>query len=362
MSERTRKPRPRSPQTVSLDDVARLAGVSTMTVSRVLNRSGAVSRTTRERVVQAATTLNYRPNLAAKTLSSGRARSIGVITMEGAVDGPTSALAGIEQDARALGFAVTMSILPELTPESVADAVDYLQTQAVAGIVVNAPHSGLDDSLVGAMETPMVAMEGIRGRTPVVAVDQVRGAQLATQHLIELGHVGIHHISGPLDRLEALERSQGWESTLRAAGLEPAGTSVGDWSPRSGYELTRAIVDRGDVTAIFVANDLMAIGVLRALREAGIDVPGQVSVVGFDDIAESAYLSPSLTTVHYDFYELGRRTLAELLAEVADGQRARSGTKIMLEPSLVTRESSGPAPVRRAAGRRGAARRASSPG
>ncbi|SDS17540.1 LacI family DNA-binding transcriptional regulator [Microlunatus soli] len=328
---------------MSLDDVARLAGVSTMTVSRVLNSSGAVSKETRARVVTAATTLNYRPNLAAKTLSSGRARSIGVITMEGAVDGPTSALAGIEQDARALGYAVTMSILPELTPESIADAVDYLQSQAVAGIVVNAPHSGLDDSMVTAMDTPMVAMEGIRGRTPVVAVDQVRGAELATQHLIDLGHTAMHHIGGPEDRLEALERRQGWEATLAAAGLEPLGVSVGDWSPESGYELARAAAAGGEATALFVANDLMAIGALRALSELGIAVPDQVSVVGFDDIAESAFLTPSLTTVHYDFYELGRRTLTELLSEVAAGEIAASGTKIMLEPSLIVRESSGPA-------------------
>ena len=340
MSERTRKSRPRSAQSVSLDDVARLAEVSTMTVSRVLNRSGSVSKATRDRVARAAATLNYRPNLAARTLSSGRARSIGVITMEGAVDGPTSALAGIEQDARALGYAVTMSILPELTPASIADAVDYLQSQAVAGIVVNAPHAGLDDSLVASMDTPMVAMEGMRGRTPVVAVDQFRGAELATKHLIELGHTAIYHISGPQDRLEALERQQGWESTLKEAGLQPAGVSVGDWSPQSGYDLACDAVRLREVTAIFVANDLMAIGVLRQLHEAGVRVPDDISVVGFDDLAEATFLTPSLTTVHYDFYQLGRKTLEELLAEVAAGDSRTLGTKIMIEPSLVVRESS----------------------
>ncbi|MBO0813515.1 MAG: LacI family DNA-binding transcriptional regulator, partial [Microlunatus sp.] len=216
MTEQVRKPRSRSSQAASLDDVAKLAGVSTMTVSRVLNSRGSVSRQTRERVAKAATRLNYRPNLAAQALSSGRSRTIGVVTMEGAVDGPTSALAGIEQDARSLGYSVTMSILPELTPTSIADAVDYLQTQSVAGIVVNAPHTGLDDSLVTASTIPMVAMEGMEGHTPVVAVDQHRGAQLATAHLIDLGHKAICHIAGPQNRLEALERQQGWQDTLEA--------------------------------------------------------------------------------------------------------------------------------------------------
>lgn len=342
MTERMRKPRPRSSQSVSLDDVARLAGVSTMTVSRVLNSRGSVSRQTRERVVRAATSLNYRPNLAAQALSSGRSRTIGVITMEGAVDGPTSALAGIEQDARALGYSVTMSILPELTPASIADAVDYLQGRSVAGIVVNAPHVGLDDSLVTALATPMVAMEGIEGHTPVVAVDQHLGAELATSHLIGLGHRRICHIAGPQDRLEALERNEGWRDTLAVAGLQPAAMLVGDWSPSSGYELAREAVRESDVTAIFVANDLMAIGVLRALHELHIVVPDEVSVVGFDDIAEAGFLTPSLTTVHYDFYELGRRTFRQLLAEVASGDDGSPGgrrEKIMMEPSLVIRES-----------------------
>lgn len=351
MTERTRRQRPRSSQTVSLDDVARLAGVSTMTVSRVLNNRGSVSGQTRDRVVNAAEQLNYRPNLAAQALSSGRSRTIGVVTMEGAVDGPTSALAGIEQGARALGYSVTMSILPELTPASIADAVDYLQMRSVTGIVVNAPHVGLNDSLVTALSTPMVAMEGIEGHTPVVAVDQHRGAQLATAHLIGLGHRRICHIGGPQDRLEAVERNLGWRDTLAAADLKPGAMLIGDWSPASGYELARDAIRDTDLTAIFVANDLMAIGALRTLHEAGIDVPGQVSVVGFDDIAEAGFLTPALTTVHYDFYELGRRTFQQLLTEVAaresndespdlDGRRE----KIMMEPALVIRESTGRAP------------------
>lgn len=330
---------------VSISDVARLAKVSSMTVSRVINGSAPVSSRTRERVQRAMTELNYRPNPAAQALSSGRSRTIGVVTMEGAVEGPTSTLAGIEQDARDLGYSVTVSILQRATPASIAAAVGDLQARAVAGIVLSAPHTGLDDSLIPPSRVPIVAVEGLSGRTPVVSVDQKRGARLATDHLIDLGHTTIAHIAGPKDRLEALEREAGWRASLRAAGLRPGPLLRGDWSPRAGYDLGRRLLARAGVSAVFVANDQMAVGLIRAMHEAGVPVPGRLSVVGFDDLPEAGYYIPSLTTVHYDFYDLGRRTLARLLTDIEapDGTRPASD-RLVMQPSLVVRESTGPSP------------------
>lgn len=338
-------------------DVAQLAGVSPMTVSRVLNAKDGVRGDTRDRVLRAVTALNYRPNHAARTLSSGRSRAIGVITMEGAMIGPTSTLTGIEHEARSLGYTLSVAILGELTPAAVADAVDSLRGLAVAGIVLSAPHTGVDDSLLTGPNPPMVAVEGFRGHVPVVAVDQRDGAVLATRHLIDLGHRVICHIAGPDDRFEALEREQGWRDALAAAGL-PAGTLLrGDWSPQSGYDLAGQLLEGPPATAVVVANDQMAVGVLRRLSEAGVDVPRQMSVVGFDDIAEAPFLRPSLTTVHYDFYELGRRTFRRLMDTIdepaghAPETSVGADSRTVIEPTLIVRESTAPPhqrpPVRR---------------
>jgi DNA-binding LacI/PurR family transcriptional regulator len=327
-------------QAVSIADVAQLAKVSKMTVSRVLNDNGPVSSRTRGRVLKAVNTLNYRPNTAARTLSTGRSQTIGVITLEGAVDGPTSTLAGIEQDARALGYSVSVSILQRPTPESIAAAVDNLRRQSVAGIVLSAPHTGLNDSLIPASTVPMVAVEGLHGRAPVVAVDQHRGAVLATEHLIDLGHRCIAHIAGPDDRFEALEREAGWRAALARAALTPGPLLRGDWSPHSGYQLAQEL--QVGVSAVFCANDLMALGASRLLTERGVKVPDELSVVGFDDIPEAEYLTPSLTTVHYDFYDLGRRTLERLMVDIQSGaQGSNASPRVVMEPSLIIRESSG---------------------
>lgn len=329
---------------VSIADVARLAQVSSMTVSRVINDSAPVNSGTRQRVLQAMTALNYRPNAAAQALSSGRSKTIGVVTMEGAVEGPNSTLAGIEQDARKLGYAVTVSILQRPTPDSIANAVADLQQRSVAGIVLSAPHTGLDDSRIPPMRVPMVAVEGLEGGTPVVAVDQKLGARLATDHLIGLGHTVVAHLAGPKNRLEALEREAGWRGALRSAGLKPGAMLRGDWSPRSGYELGRRLLHRGSPTAVFAANDQMALGLLRLLHEERVDVPGELSVVGFDDLPEAGFLTPSLTTVHYDFYDLGRLTLRRLLADIDQPERRTPAERVVMAPSLVVRESSGPPP------------------
>ena len=195
--------------------------------------------------------------------------------------------------------------------------------QGVDGILVIAPLEGAGEALVDLpRDLPLVAVEaGPADALPVVAVDQIAGAALATRHLLELGHPTVAHIAGRPDFLEADQRIDGWRAALEAAGAEVPPVLVGDWSPRSGYELGRQLVREGGPSAIFVANDQMALGVLRALHEAGHEIPRQVSVVGFDDIPEAQYYTPPLTTVRQDFGEIGRRSLRPDAGD--DGVRRR---------------------------------------
>jgi len=172
---------------------------------------------------------------------------------------------------------------------------------------------------------------------PVVSVDQVAGGQRATEHLLELGHPTVWHLAGPTDWVEAQQRLDGWRRTLEAAGAPIPEPLYGDWSARSGYEAGRRLATTPGVTAVFVANDQMALGVLHALHQAGIAVPGQVSVVGFDDMPEAEFFLPALTTIRQEFNELGRRGLRALV-EMIDGSEVIA--EIRVSPTLVVRDSS----------------------
>jgi DNA-binding LacI/PurR family transcriptional regulator len=172
-------------------------------------------------------------------------------------------------------------------------------------------------------------------------VDQKRGAELAVRHLVDQGHRRIGHLAGPQDWIDGVARAQGWSAALRVAGLEDDLLVVGDWSAGSGYDIGRKLADERTATALFVGNDQMALGVLRAFNEAGVRVPEDVSVVGFDDQPESGYFTPPLTTVRQDFEELGRRCMDLMLGGIEDGNNV--GT-IVVEPELVVRRSTS-APV-----------------
>jgi DNA-binding LacI/PurR family transcriptional regulator len=326
-----------------MTDVARLAGVSHQTVSRVINGSPQVRDATRERVLAAMRSLDYRPNSAARTLVTGRSHTLGVVSFDTTLYGPASTLYAIERAAHDAGYFITIVSLEALDRASVLSAVERLRMLGVDGILVIAPLAGAAEALVDLpRDLPVVAVEaGPSGALPVVAVDQLAGATLATRHLLELGHATVAHISGPLDFLEAAQRIEGWRETLEAAGAEVPDVMVGDWSPRSGYELGRRLVRGGDVSAIFVGNDQMALGVLRALHEADIEIPGRVSVVGFDDIPEAQYFTPPLTTVRQDFGEIGRTSLRLMLA-MMDGDGEAPPSPPLVAPELVLRSSTGP--------------------
>lgn len=328
-----------------LMDVAVLAGVSAMTVSRVLNAPDRVRAETRARVMAAVRELDYRPNQAARQLVTGRSGVLGVVSIDTTLYGPASTLYCIEQAARRAGYNVSIASLPSLSRRSMEEGVQRLRAQAVDGVIIVAPHESAADGLRHLPpEMPVVAVDaGDDIPVPVAKVDQQAGARRVTRHLLSLGHETVWHVAGPADWLDANGRIEGWRGVLEAAGREVPEVLRGDWSARSGYQLGRRLCENPDVTAVFVANDQMALGVLRALREAGRRVPEDVSVAGFDDIPESAYFWPPLTTVRQDFGEVGRHAF-HLLLDFMAGHEPEA--RRLVEPELVVRESTGARPSR----------------
>lgn len=320
-------------------DVARVAGVSYQTVWRVLHDSPQVNPETRARVQAAIRGLGYRPNPLAQALATGHSRTLGVVSVDTTLYGPASTLLGIEEAAHDAGYAVTIASLRSLDRAAVLEAVRRLGDQGADGVVVIAPHRSATDALRHLPgDVPVVAVEaGPDDSVPVVAVDQHAGALAATRHLLELGHRTVWHVAGPADWLEAAERVRGWRAALAAAGVKAPPLLRGDWSARSGYELGRRIVSEPGATAVFVGNDHMALGLLRRLHEVGRQAPGQISIVGFDDIPEAAYFTPPLTTVRQDFAEVGRRCLHLLLSQLE--RPVRSPSRVVVAAQLVVRQS-----------------------
>ncbi|GAA4562513.1 LacI family DNA-binding transcriptional regulator [Planotetraspora kaengkrachanensis] len=325
-------------------DVAKAAGVSHQTVSRVLNDHPNVRAETRSRVLEAIDLLGYRRNMVARALVTRHSRTLGVVSFDTTLYGPASTVYGIEQAARDAGYFVSIVSLRTIDRAGVRDAINYLIEQGVDGIVVVAPQrsaaAALEDLSPG---IPIVAVEGGHsGQVPVVCVDQAEGARLATAHLLKLGHETVWHVRGPQDWLEAEGRVEGWHETLSTAGREIPEVLSGDWSPRSGYEAGKRLATMaGEVSAVFVANDQMSLGVLRAFTEEGVRVPEQISIVGFDDIPESEFFSPPLTTVRQDFGAVGRHSIDVLLGQLEEGA-AKVLERFVVPPDLVVRGSSAP--------------------
>ncbi len=328
-------------------DVAKLAGVSHQTVSRVLNGAPHVRPDTRDRVLAAIRELDYRPNSAARALVTKRSQTLGVVSFDSTLYGPASMLDGIEQAARSAGYFVSVASLRSLDSRSVQEAVDRLRDQGVEGVVVIAPQISAVSAVAKlSSSVPVVAVgSGNQTRVPMVSVDNQAGAAAATRHLLDLGHRTVHHLAGPSGWLESQDRQAGWRQTLEAAGAQVPQVHSGDWSARSGYQAGLQLAEDPEVSAVFCANDHMALGLLRAMHEAGRAIPGDISVVGFDDIHEAAYFTPPLTTVRQDFGELGRRALALLVDAVAGAGGAHE--HVLISAELVLRRSSGPSAAHR---------------
>jgi DNA-binding LacI/PurR family transcriptional regulator len=322
-----------------MTDVARLAGVSHQTVSRVLNGHPNVREQTRLRVRAAIAELGYRPNRAARALVTGRSQVIGVVAQNSTLYGPASLLAAFEQAAGAAGFAVNVGSVRSLDRQSIAGVVERHLDQRVAGLVVIAPVVSAGEAVEQVPAgVPLVTIDGDPQRTTaLVTVDQTAGARAATRCLLDAGHSTVWHVSGPADWFDSAGRISGWEETLREAGAEVPPLVPADWSAASGYRAGQMLARMRDVTAIFAANDHLALGILRALSERGRRVPDEVSIVGFDDVPEAAYFTPPLTTVRPDFDAVAKASLALLLRQIESG--ARSDERLTIEPTLIRRDS-----------------------
>ncbi|WP_232498116.1 LacI family DNA-binding transcriptional regulator [Agromyces humatus] len=318
-------------------DVARLAGVSHQTVSRVLNDLPNVRPATRARVEQAIKQLRYVPSPAARALVTRRTRTLGLI-VTGAPDyGPSSTALYFNEAARDARYTVITASMRETDAASMRSTAELLVRQNVEAIVLIAAERAALDALDGIeLGVPVVAVASEeRGALHRVWLDQYTGARLAVDHLIGLGHREIRHIAGPSNAMDAAERVRGWAATLGEHGLPAREPLVGDWSPGSGYMHGRTLASDSEMTSVFVSNDQMALGVMHAFAEAGLSVPGDVSIVGFDDIPEAAFFAPPLTTLRQDFVGLGRDAMASVLAVLGDDDR----TPAPRVPDLVVRTS-----------------------
>lgn len=324
-----------------MSDVARLAGVSSQTVSRVVNGSASVTPEIRARVEVAIRQMNYRRNPAARALATSRSMSIGVISFGLAHHGPSVALAGVADAARRAGYATSLVSLADVDRATMRKALDHLEGDSVDGIVILAP-----------IDAALNAIEGIEPGTPFVVfhpgglsaphrivTDEITGARLATEHLLSFGHETVHHVSGPAGWLGTTARLRGWSDALAARGRVAYPPVLGNWTTESGYAAGRVLAEDPGVTAVFAANDQMALGVMKAMVDAGRRIPGDVSVVGFDGLPESPYFRPGLDTVHFDFAEVGRRAVRYILDLISgiDPPAAQS-----VEPRLMVRASVGP--------------------
>ncbi|MEY9852372.1 DNA-binding LacI/PurR family transcriptional regulator [Leifsonia sp. EB41] len=320
-------------------EVAAAAGVSRQTVSRVLNDHPSIRPETRERVLTAMADLNFRPNRAARMLTTARSRTIGVLASSASsLFGPASSIDAVEQAARDAGYFVTVAHAASIDPVDLGAAVDHLGAQSVEGVIVIAPQRAVQEAMTAlSLAVPSVTLHGagIAGDDGVF-VDQVEGARLATRHLLARGHTRIAHLSGPGDWSEARARRDGYLAELGDAGRDPVVSRDGDWTAASGAAIGAELLDDPELTAVFSSNDQMALGLLHAARERGRRVPEDLAVVGFDDIPEAAYFAPPLTTVRQDFAELGRRGVARLVALIEGRELAFDAP---VAPVLVVRDS-----------------------
>ena len=324
-------------------DVASRAGVSQKTVSRVMNDEPYVKEEVRLRVLRAARELGYRRNNVARALNSGRTRRIGVVSLGSPLYGPASMVIELERAARSTGYSLSIVTTFEGDPNGVGGAIESLLTEGVDGIVLSEPidegeniHLNVDIPVLSLGRFP-----GLAGpRIVITGGDGSVAGRVATEHLLGLGHRTVWHVAGPLRWWSARDRQDGWQTALREAGAVEPPCIEGDWSPASGYAAGVRLARIPEVTAVFVANDDMAIGVMRAFAEADRRVPEDISVVGLDDIPTAAYLTPPLTTVRQDFDTLARDGLERLVRQIEGTGHDTADTSQPV--CLVVRQSTSP--------------------
>ncbi|MGN8025247.1 LacI family DNA-binding transcriptional regulator [Microbacterium sp. 22242] len=317
--------------------VAARAGVSGQTVSRVVNDSPRVDPETRARVEAAMAELGYRPHRAARALRTGRSRTIGVVAQTLATVGNSALLQAIAEAAESRGYALAVVTLG--VQGRIGEAFDRLHEQGVDGAIVLNEASALARDADPAGLALVVVDAPADARFAVIGTDHAAGARAATAHLLDRGAQTVHHLAGPAGSFAAAERERGWREELAARGATPPEPRRGDWSAASGHRLGEELAADPSVEAVFVANDQMALGLLRALADAGRRIPEDVAVLGFDDIADAAEFRPPLTTVRQDFAALGDQAV-RLVVDRAEGLGAEASDPPLLVPALVVRASS----------------------
>lgn len=323
----------------TIADVAALSGFSTQTVSRVINRHPYVSELTRKKVKDAVKELQYYPNLAARALSNGQTTSIGVVSWDTTLYGPASMLHAVQSAARGFGYSVSFASINKLDRKTVEEAARGLQAAGVDGLILIIPVSIEDNDFLeifGSAPIVVVESENLPG-APTVGVNQHKGAYEAVEYLIAMGHTNIAHIAGPKNWFDAKQRVQGWRDALKKHKLSTRYLTEGDWSSTSGYEAMEKLLKHEEITAVFAANDATALGALKLLNERKVKVPSQISICGFDDIPDSNYFIPGLTTIRQNFEAVGTKAL-ELLIQKINGEDVPV-SHTYIEPLLIERES-----------------------
>lgn len=330
-------------QRPSIYDVARQAGVSHMTVSRVLNGHANIRDATRARVLQVIDEMNYTPSPIARALATRRAHRIGVLVDAPDQYGPNSTLQAFESAARVAGYAISTFSVADDEGSPIDSGASELANQGVEALCVIAPRAkSLDLLRRQATGLPTVVIKSERDEQwHTIGVDQRAGAVKAVTHLIERGHTSIAHLAGPLDWFDSRERAEGWRQALKDHGIRPGAMVSGDWTSDFGYEFGRRF-DIGETTAVFASNDQMALGLIHGLSERGLRVPHDLSIVGFDDLPDTRHFLPPLTTVRQDFAALGDLALQRIVSAIEHDGAPQHHT---IEPLVVVRMSSSSPPA-----------------
>ena len=330
MAEKIKKP--------NIYDVAKLAGVSHQTVSRVINKAEYIKDDTRTKVQSAMEELGYVPNAAARALVTSKSKIVGILVSDIVYHGPAGMMHAMEKEARRGGFFAISASVDPLDGKSIAQGIEHLRRLGIEGLVVITPQSDSVQAVERLVtDIPVVFIDSPNNSKELSAeLDNFSGAKRATEHLISLGHKQIVHVAGPTGWFDSAPRVAGYEAAMESAQLQPK-VIPGDWTVPTGYEIGRNLdIEADKVTAIFAANDHLALGLMRALRQRGYSIPERVSIIGFDDVPEAAYYEPPLTTMRPDFAELGRVAMEMMLGHINREETLRADT---LVPELIIRES-----------------------
>lgn len=318
-----------------------MTGVSTQTVSRVLNKRPDVSPQTRRLVEAAIADHGFRPSAVARSLVQRRSQMIGVIAAGLKYFGVAQTVNGIAEAAEEAGYSIILKELASFDVPDIVPVVEFLLAHRVEGIIFAPPQMGANirhvQEQLPRARPPVVFLKAEPApEFSAIGIDNVAAARMATEHLLALGRTRIAHLAGPLEWREARDRRDGWLAALAAAGLEPGPMAAGDWSSASGVTAFEQILGADpDVDGLFSASDQMALGALQVANQRGILIPERLAVVGFDGLPEAAHFTPSLTTIRQPLADIGRLAVRELVAALGAEAGDESVRNVELPTELI---------------------------